>query len=79
MITIAFLFAAWIVYKAVRRISSQYRHLDKEEIRDVMLNRTDKNSPEYSRIIRHLGICEKCQDKLHNYKNEDYIEDHLVD
>lgn len=79
MLTIALLFAAWFVFKAIRRVANQYKHLDKEDVRDVMMNRLDKQSTEYSRIIRHLGICEKCQEKLHNFKDEDYIEDHLID
>lgn len=79
MLTLALLFALWIIFKAAQRIVQQYKHLTDEEVKDVMLNRIDRYGAQYSRIIRHLGLCESCQNRLHNYKEEDYIEDHLID
>ena len=69
----------WIVFKASAKVISQYKHLTDEEIRDVMTNRINKYSEKYDRIIRHLGLCEKCQTRLHNFDPKDNLEDHLID
>jgi len=79
MVAIALLIAAYFVMKAIQRIYGQYTHLNDTEIQDVMLNRLDKNGPHYSRLIRHLGICEDCQERLHSFEEGGGIEDHLVD
>jgi capsular polysaccharide biosynthesis protein len=79
MLTIFFLIGVWIVYKASTRVIAQYKHLSDEEVRDVMTNKMDKFGNQYSRIIRHLGLCEDCQNRLHHYDRHENLEDHLID
>lgn len=70
---------AYIISRAIYKVVGQYTHLTKEEVRDLMHDRIDRNSSDYSRIIRHLGLCSPCQELLHHYKEGDDIEDHLVE
>ena len=60
-----------------RNILSQQKHLDIPTIRLFMINGLSEN--ERNRVISHLGICEDCQNLLHEYNNGKPIEDHLID
>ena len=69
----------WMVVKIVIQIVQQQKHLDEEDLYNLMRNKLNKYGPEYSRIIKHLGICEKCQKRLESYSQGDDIEKHLVE
>jgi hypothetical protein len=45
----------------------------------MMRNRFDHGSETYGRLIRHLGICEECQERLHAYDEKQDLENHLID
>ena len=61
------------------QIIRQQKCLSDEDIRNYMLGRLHGNDSEYHRVIGHLGNCEKCQQRMHDYKPADNIEDHLID
>ena len=79
MLTILFLIGMWFVIKATARVVMQYKHLTDQDIKDVMTNRMDKYGKKYSRITRHLGLCKNCQNRLHHFNEDDFLEDHLID
>ena len=60
------------------QIISQQKCLSEEDIRNYMLGRLYKNDKEYQRVIGHLGNCEKCQERMHDFKPTDHLEDHLI-
>ena len=66
--------SAFVVFKNILR---QQKHLDMEIIRLFMINQLSEN--ERNRVISHLGICEECQNLLHEYNNGKPLEDHLID
>ena len=61
------------------QIINQQQCISDEDIRDYMLGRLHGNDNEYHRVIGHLGNCEKCQQRMHDYKPSDHLEDHLID
>jgi uncharacterized membrane protein len=61
------------------QIIRQQKCLNDNDIRNYMLGRLHSNEKEYHRVIGHLGNCEKCQQRMHDYKPSDHIEDHLID
>ncbi len=68
-----------VIIRVIIQIIGQQRCLSDQDIRDYMLGRLHKNDKEYHRVIGHLGNCEKCQQRMHDYKSSDHIEDHLID
>ena len=70
---------ASLVAKIAMQIIEQRRCLKEETITEFMKQRIDKDDPEYSRIIGHLGICEKCQQRVQEFSFNTKIEDHLID
>lgn len=81
--TLLFLFLAFIalaaIVKVLLQIAGQQKCLSDEEIRNYMLGRLHGDDEAYYRVIGHLGNCEKCQQRMHDYKPSDNIEDHLID
>lgn len=65
------------VIGVLRQILNNQKHLDDKTLRNFLLKRlSDK---EKRRVTSHLGICEKCQEKLHEFTFGKPIEDHLID
>lgn len=82
MQTVFLIFAAflvWVVVKIILHIIQSYKHLSEDDLFDLMRNNLNKYGPEHTRIIRHLGICEKCQKRLEDYSQGNDMEKHLVD
>ena len=69
--------AAFSVLYVFRNILGQQKHLDTDTIRLFMINQLSED--ERNRVISHLGVCEDCQDLLHEYNNGKPLEDHLID
>lgn len=69
----------WMVVKIIFHIIQSYKHLTEEDLFNLMRNRLNKYGHEHSRIIKHLGICEKCQKKLEDYSQGGDIGKHLVE
>ncbi len=67
-----------LVARVMIRIIGQQKCLSDEEIRNYMLGRLHGDDDAYHRVIGHLGNCEKCQQRMHDYKPSDHIEDHLI-
>ncbi|MEL6867775.1 MAG: hypothetical protein AAFP19_25340 [Bacteroidota bacterium] len=68
-----------LVISKVREIIQQYKCLDDHTIHAFMTGRLRKDTKAYDQAIAHLGLCEKCQEKLHNFDEKKPIEDHLID
>ena len=81
MLTVFYLLIAvslYLVVKVAVSIWDQQKCLSPEDIRDYMTGRLYKDETEYSRVIGHLGHCEKCQQRMRDFDENDNIEDHLV-
>ena len=68
----------YLVLQIVGRMIAQRRCPDDDDLRNFFMQRLREK--EKARITSHLGICEKCQDRLHELtRNQGDIEDHLVE
>ncbi|MFK7771287.1 MAG: hypothetical protein AB8F94_04070 [Saprospiraceae bacterium] len=77
MLTI-FIFISFLgVVAVVRQIIGNQKHLTDDVIRKFLINQL--NEREHDRTTAHLGICEACQERLHNFGNKRPLEDHLID
>lgn len=65
------------VIATVRQIMGNQKHLTDDIIRKFLLNQLSER--EHDRTTAHLGICEACQERLHNYGKKRPLEDHLID
>jgi hypothetical protein len=63
----------WIISKTVIQIIQTQKHLTEDDLFNLMRNKLNKYGPEHSRIIHHLGGCEKCQKRLEEYSQRDDI------
>lgn len=81
---IVFLSLGWIIIRQIYRIIRMQNCPDSSVIAEYFYGRLKKNEPEeYDNLMRHLGICEKCQNELTDLINKDAgtdksIEDHLI-
>ena len=75
ILTIIWLIA---IARIISQIFVQQKCLTDDDIRNYMLGRLFENDNQYHRVIGHLGNCEKCQQRMHDYKPSDPIEDHLI-
>ena len=58
----------YAIIQQIRHMISQRRHLTEKDIKDFSINRIDKDSLEYGRIIAHLASCEECQEELRAFQ-----------
>ncbi len=61
----------------VRQIIGNQKHLTDDIIRRFLINQLSER--EHDRTTAHLGICEACQERLHNFGKKRPLEDHLID
>ncbi len=62
----------YIVAKVAIRIYNQYQHVDDDVMRAFISGKLrEYDSDEYRRVISHLGLCNKCQEKLNRMTFED--------
>lgn len=63
--------------KVVGQIVSQRRCIADNEIRKFYLGQL----PDHKKrtIVGHLGICEKCQERLHSFSFGSDIKEHLIE
>lgn len=71
-----FLLVSAVVGIVIYIVKSQVCPKDKV-IADFYSGRIKENKRKV--FISHLGTCEKCQERLHNFKPGRKIEDHLID
>lgn len=67
---ILILIAFYGLYKIVVEIKEQQRCPSDRELKRVVLGLTKKDSAIANRIIMHLGICEKCQERAKEIGSE---------
>lgn len=66
MFTIFAIIASFAVIKIFMQIINERKCLEDSSIRMFMLNRLSER--ERKNLTAHLGICEKCRDKFHNFE-----------
>ncbi len=77
MFTILAIALLFVVLRILARIMAERKCIEDNDIRRYMTNRLPERAR--NRMIAHLGICEKCQQKLQDYNFGNEIEDHLID
>lgn len=60
---------AYGVSQIIAKIIQQRKHLDDETLTKVA-KATIKYEPNYDAAIAHLGICRKCEERLHEISRE---------
>jgi hypothetical protein len=68
-----------IVLRIGKEIFLSYQCPDEQSLKDFWNGRLRKGDSEYRRVVTHLGVCEKCRDKLDQIQKGKPLEDHLVD
>ncbi len=66
------------VIKILRQIIAERKCASDFEIGKFYNGSLKQNDTAYRRFIAHLGICEKCQNRLHNFQQGDDLVDHLT-
>ncbi|MCB0602918.1 MAG: hypothetical protein KDC28_16890 [Saprospiraceae bacterium] len=72
-------FLLYTIYRIVVEVLAQREHLTDETIRALMHGKLRKNEEAYRRALIHLGTCQKCQAKLHNYNGDEDIQQQVID
>ena len=70
MLEILILISLYGIYRIVREIIGQRKCPRDSELRNVVLGITKKNSETADRVIRHLGICDACQERAKEIGSE---------
>lgn len=63
MLDIFILISLYGIYRVIREIRAHRKCPSDNDLRKVVLGIAKKNSTIADKVILHLGICEKCQDK----------------
>ena len=72
--------ALFIAAKIISNILGQYKCVDDDLLLDFYKGKLSKKEDLRRKVITHLGVCEKCQQKMINLKDEKPdLEKHLVD
>lgn len=66
------------VIKILKQIIAERKCVTDFEIRKFYNGTLKGDDEKYRRFISHLGICEKCQGRLHNFQAGDDLVDHFV-
>ncbi len=66
------------VIKVVRQIVSERKCVTDYEIGKFYKGTLKHDDAIYRRFIAHLGICEKCQTRLHSFQKVDDVGDHFL-
>lgn len=69
IITFLLIICIYTAVQVISKIIRQQKHLDDETLKKVVKT-TIKYENNYDDVIAHLGICEKCQDRLHEISKE---------
>ena len=72
-------FLLYTIYRIVVEVLAQREHLSDETIRSLLHGKLRKNEEAYRRALIHLGTCQKCQAKLHNYNGDEDIQQQVID
>ncbi len=70
MFEILILISIYGIYRIVREIINQRKCPHERDLREVVLGIEKKSSARYDRVIRHIGICEKCQERAREIGSE---------
>lgn len=62
-------FCFYAVFQTVIKIIQQHQHLEDETLRKVV-DTTIKYEDNYDAAIAHLGICDKCKERLDEISRE---------
>lgn len=64
MYLILLLLAAPAIFIAINKIKEMHRCPEENELKRVVFGKVNKNSKLADTVIKHLGICQKCRDKV---------------
>ncbi len=79
MFTILMLVCLFTVFRVVYEIILERKCIDDETFEKFKSGKLkERDYKNYRRVISHLGICEKCQEKLNEITFGKPLEDHLV-
>ena len=56
-----------VVIKIMEGMMDNRKCPDDALLKDVILRKVDRDSKRARTTIRHLGICEKCRDRVHDF------------
>ncbi len=70
---------AYIILKRIYVIYQGYQCFDDEILSDFFNGRLGREEDLRRSVVKHLGVCEKCQNRLYDMQNGDGVEQHLVD
>lgn len=71
------LISAFAVIKILSEIVASRRCPNEKLLKHVIRGRIGSNTPEARQVQRHLGICNKCRNKIDTLNNEN-PSDHLI-
>ena len=72
------IFGVFTIFKIIFKIIQQQRHID-DILLEKVTNGTIKDDPNYDRVIGHLGICERCRNRIDELIQGDDLINHLVE
>ena len=55
---------AFVIFSRMKVILAQHTHLEDEDLDDYLEGRFDPKSTAYQQAVAHLGVCEKCRQRL---------------
>ncbi len=80
MFQILFAISILMVFRIVFQIVRERRCIDDETLNNFRFGKLKKKNPtEHRRVISHLGICDKCAERLQNLNFGKEIDDHLIE
>ena len=70
---------ALVIWRLIKQIYRNYQCVDEETLRDYLYGKLRRDPNHHRQVTSHLGLCEKCQEKLFEIQKGKPLEDHLVD
>ncbi|MDX1667228.1 MAG: hypothetical protein R3350_08360 [Saprospiraceae bacterium] len=68
----------YLFYRMGRDIYRQYQCVDYKTLRDFLYRKLEDETKR-RQVVRHLGHCEECREKLREIQRGKPIEDHLIE
>ncbi len=62
---------AYIIYKRFKVVIAQHTHLQDEDLEDYLEGRFAPESNAYQQAVAHLGVCEKCRQRLRDMESKE--------
>jgi len=79
LIPILLLALVYFILRRIYAIYQGYQCFDDEILKDFFNGRLNREEDLRRSVVNHLGVCEKCQQRLYDLQEGDGVEQHLVD